>query len=324
MRVLVCTDAVGGLSSAEAGTALGRAFRRAGAAGVAVVPAASGGQALAAALAALGRPLPVLDGGGPQASAFVPTASSGLDAGVLREALEMRPDALVLDLTRTDAPDGGAGLLAALGASGASLTGGALGLQGLDALDLGPARALLGTTRLIGVIPDAQRDDQLLGLRGLASRRGRETGADPADMLAVDTALSGLAARLGVTDRPGLGAAGGAGLAVLGLGGELTTGVDLCLDVAGASRSAAQADLVVTGADTIGFVDRGGPVVAELSGLAERALRPCIAVARRVDVSARELRTFGLEAAHAVGGAEAMASDELTERTVGVARTWTW
>ena len=54
MRVLVCTDRIGALASADAGAALGRAFvaARPGTQ-VAVVPMASGGDALAAALAAL-------------------------------------------------------------------------------------------------------------------------------------------------------------------------------------------------------------------------------------------------------------------------------
>ena len=61
MRVVVCTDRIGALASADAGAALGRAFvaARPGTQ-VAVVPIASGGPDLALALAALGDASPVV------------------------------------------------------------------------------------------------------------------------------------------------------------------------------------------------------------------------------------------------------------------------
>lgn len=327
MRVLVCTDSIAGLSSAEAGRGLARAFRDASPdVAVAVVPAAPDGPALAAALAALGQRGPVVRCPPGAAGALDRDATSTDLGGALLAALADAPGTVVVDMTGARAPDGGAGILARLGAtaSGGRLDAGAAGLAGLTAVDLRAARAAVGTTRLVGVVPDEQRDDLLLGLRGLASRIGRREPTDPATMLAVDDALASLARAVGVADRPGLGAAGGAALAILALGGTITTGVGHCADVAGIERTAVQADVIVTGADAIGFADRGGPVVAHVAALAERSLRPCVAVAREVHVSARELRTFGLESAHPVGGDAHLRPDELAARAAGVARTWTW
>ena len=50
------------------------------------------------------------------------------------------------------------------------------GLVGLSQLDLAQARARLGETQLVGVVPAAERDQLLLGLRGITARAGRESG----------------------------------------------------------------------------------------------------------------------------------------------------
>lgn len=333
MRVLVCTDRIGALASADAGAALGRAFVAARPpTQVAVVPMASGGDALAAALAALGDDAVVVrapggvDGAGeaPPWDALVETTSVEL-GHALAAALSTRPRRVVVDLTTVTTHDAGAGLLHALGAvADAPLDAGAAGLAGLGAVDLAPARALVADTEVVAVVPTAQLGDLLLGLRGLTARRGHPSGADPALMLATDAHLGALASALGQADAPGLGAAGGCVLALAALGGWATSGPALCAQVASLERTAAQADVVVTGADTLDFATRGGEVVDEVSAVAGRVLRPCVAVAREVFVSARELRTFGIEVAYALGGAPDLDAAGLTARAGGAASSWTW
>lgn len=327
MRILVATDRVGGLASADAGRAVGRAFADAGAQ-VAVVPVGVRGAALADALAALGEDAVVVGGAeppGPPVTGVDPHSSSLALGAAVAAALAARPAHLVVDLTGLRSHDAGAGLLSALGADAdAPLDAGAAALASLTRVDLDPARRLLGATRLTAVVADDEASDLLLGLRGVTARRGHAVVTDPALLLEVDDALAGLARAVGVADAPGVGAAGGAPLAVLALGGTLTTGPALCAATAGLDRTLGHADVVVTGADALGFADRGGPVVRELAARAEAALRPCIALARTVAVSGRELRTFGVEAAYAVGGDAALTADELTERARTVAASWTW
>jgi alcohol dehydrogenase class IV len=65
-------------------------------------------------------------------------------------------------------------------------------------------------------------------------------------------------------------------------------------------------------------------VVGEVISLAERTLRPCVVVARTVEVSSRELRTFGAEIAYALGGGPLLDAAELTARAAGMAGSWTW
>ena len=327
VRVVVCTDRLGGLSSLEAGRAIGRAFSDADAR-VAVVPMGVWGADLAQALASLGSSARVVGSGGPPpapvAGVDPRTTSTALGIAIV-DALRAAPRELVVDLTGLVTHDGGAGLLAALGADAdVPLDAGAEGLTGLARVDLDAARALVAGTRLVAVVPDAEASDLRLGLRGVTARRGHAVSADPALLLEVDDSLGRLARACGVADAPGVGAAGGAALAVLALGGELVTGTGLCARVAGLAGTVARADVVVTGADTLGFADRGGPVVRELSGQAEASLRPCVAVARTVAVSGRELRTFGVEAAYALGGEASLSADELTRRASTVAASWTW
>lgn len=330
MRVLVCADRIGGLPSAEVGAALGHAFLAVSpSTSVAVVPMGAGGEDLTTALAALGEQAPVISSPAEPGS----DGRDGLDGARttralgdrLRAALEDSPPRLIVDLTGVGAHDGGAGILAALGAGAdVPLDRGSAALSDLGRLDLSVPRALLGATELVAVVATAELGDQLLGLRGLSARRGHATGADPATMLATDAALGRLAHALGVPDGPGLGAAGGAVLALTALGAWTTSGPALCALIAGLERTASLADVVVTGADRLDFAVRGGPVVAEATSVAERTLRPCVAVARAVDISARELRTFGIEVAYALGGGTPMSGDELRERARGVASSWSW
>ncbi len=340
MRVVVCTDRIGALASADAGAALGRAFvtARPGTQ-VAVVPMASGGLDLALALAALGDDAVVVRDPdavaghthhdhthGDEEPTGVDPGSTSLGVGrALAAALAGRPSHVVVDLTGLVTHDGGAGILAALGATAdVGLDAGAGALSGIGSVDLGPAVALVGETELVAVVDPTELQDMLLGLRGLTSRRGRAAGTDPAVMLATDAALGSLATALGVPDAPGLGAAGGAVLALTALGAWVTSGPALCAGVAGLERTASAADVLVTGADHVDFASRGGHVVPEVAALGERTMRPVVVVARQVDISGRELRSFGVEVAYPVGGEGDLGASELTERAAGVAASWTW
>lgn len=329
VRLLVCTDRIGALASSDAGAALGRAFvtARPGVE-VAVVPMAAGGDDLVTVLAELGSDATVVSAPCPVApgTAGIDVWSTTLELGNrLAAALASRPRQIIVDLTGVQTHDGGAGILAALGArSDVALDAGVGGLAGLSRLDLEPARRLVGDTELVAVVDVGEMGDLLLGLRGLTARRGHATGADPALMLATDASLGALAGLLCVPDGPGMGAAGGAVVALSALSAWQTTGPALCAQFASLETTALAADVIVTGTDGLDFVRRGGPVVGEVIAVAERTLRPCVVVARTVGVSSRELRTFGVEVAYPIGGTADLTAADLTERASGVASSWTW
>ena len=103
--------------------------------------------------------------------------------------------------------DGGAGLLAALGADAdVDLTAGVGGLAGLTRLDLDVARAGGSPASTWSASCRArQLATPLLGLRGITSVRGRAAGEDAEPLLAADAGLQRLADLAG----PGLGATAG-------------------------------------------------------------------------------------------------------------------
>lgn len=352
MRVLVVSDAVGAMSSLAAGTALAQGWPKAR---VAVVPAGVAGAGFAAAAAATwGAALETVVGeGGVTTSAVAAdrvvlrfegtvAAPPGLPLGAtsapLGEAIATllarhRPGQVQVDLTGLAVHDGGAGLLAALGATAdVPLTEGAAGLGDLQRIDLAPAREQLAGVDLVGVVGGPELVQPLLGLRGITSLHGRAAGLDAEVLLRTDASLERLAQLVAPehATAPGAGACGGLGLAVLALGGRLSTGPALALADAPLSGGPLP-DLVVTGCSVFDFASRGGGVVAEVAHWAGDALRPCILVAGEVLVGAREMRTMGIEAAYAVresrsdapAGGDVEAA-ELTATAVRVSRSWSW
>ena len=345
MRVLVCSDELGGLSSAAAGHALAEGWSGHA---TAVVPVGEAGAGFVTSCAdRLGvaeEPVVVDDrvgvrtsGGGLTAAALpgpgvgegpIPYAAGSLPLGRLVAASLPAGGTLLVDLVSDDVHDGGAGFLAALGADAdVDLTAGVAGLAGLGRLDLSGPRQRLTGLDLVGVVPGRELSTPLLGLRGITSVRGRAADEDAEPLLAADASLQRLAdlAGPGLGATAGAGACGGTGLAVLALGGRLTSGPGLALD-----GIAGPVDLVVTGCSVFDFAHRGGGVVAAAAALAGRLLAPCVVVAGEVLVGAREMRTMGIEAAYAVretvgpltGGL--VPPDELTATARRVARTWRW
>lgn len=239
-------------------------------------------------------------------------------------AVQAGAERVVVGLGGSGTTDGGAGLLAALGAEPAEpLRHGATGLAGLEEVRL-PARLP------VELVIASDVDNPLTGLFGAAKTYGPQKGIAEERLPAVDGLLERLAVR---TDRrvaleKGAGAAGGLGFALLLLGGRREPGIGLVARVVGLAGRARAADLVVTGEGAFDFSSRSGKVPYGVAEVAAQALRPCIALAGRVLVGSREMRALGVESAYSlvdlVGeeralGEPAAALAELAERT---ARTW--
>jgi len=352
MRMLVATDAIGALSSRQAGELIASGWRPS--ADVSVLPAGEAGGAFVAAyadLAGLTISTELIDGlivttGVGSNTGLVQVLGSDQGTGIpfgqtsrpIGEAIaalvgRQAPPQLVVDLTGLWVHDAGAGLLAALGAVGdRPLDEGVDGLVGLSQLDLEPARARLGGTQLLGVVPTAERDQLLLGLRGITARAGRESGVQPELMLRTDAALEAfarLAAGSQATVR-GAGACGGLGFGVLALGGRLSTGPALALSSPSGRAALRGLDLMVTGCSAFDFASRGGGVVSAMAEAASHSLSPCIVIAGEVLIGSREMRAMGIEAAYPVRESALdlssgdISEEELVETARRVARSWSW
>jgi len=235
---------------------------------------------------------------------------------------------IVVGLGGSGTNDGGGGLLEALGARGdAPLDCGPMHFAGVTRVDLEPARARIGDVVLIAA---TDVDIPLTGMFGATKTFGPQKGVAEDRVALVDGWLEELAK---ATDRrtsleKGAGAAGGLGFALMLLGATRTPGIDLVVDAVDLRARARRADLVITGEGAFDFSSRSGKVPYGVAGVAEQAVRPCVALAGQVLVGSREMRALGVESAYSVvdlvGEERAFAdpAGSLADLAARVARTW--
>lgn len=242
---------------------------------------------------------------------------------LVRAAADVGARRVVVGLGGSGTTDGGAGLLAALGATAdVPLDRGVAGLAGISHVELPSVD--------VELVAATDVDNPLTGLFGAAKVFGPQKGLAEDRLPAVDGWLQDLAA---ATDRKvalaeGAGAAGGLGFALLLLGATREPGIGF---VAGAHRLAERArvaDLVVTGEGAFDYSSRAGKVPYGVAEVASEALRPCVVLAGQVHVGSREMRALGIESAYAlvdvVGEERAFAdpAGALADLAERVARTW--
>jgi glycerate kinase len=359
MRVLVAPDKFAGtLTAVEAATAIAEGWRRrapddeldlapmadGGQGFVDVLQAALGGELLVVTVEAVhGEQVPatilrvddtayvessqscglhlLTDGGGD----FATTLGVG---ELVLAAIDSGAKRIVVGLGGAGTNDGGAGLLAQLGAtSDGILDCGAVLLDGITSVDLAPARARLEGIELVAA---TDVDSPLTGLFGTTKTYGAERGI-PEDRIAMaDGWLEQFAA---ATDRrmaleKGAGAGGGLGYALLCLGARRVPGIAMVSTAVRLPERARDADLVVTGEGAFDFSSRSGKVPYGVAEVAAEALRPCVALAGQVLVGSREMRALGVESAYSlvdlVGEERAFAdpAGSLAALAERVARTW--
>lgn len=329
MRVVVACGPFEGLGPVGTGAAIARSWASLGAE-VAVVPMAEAGADFAPAFAALA-------GANPECllvtcPAQPGQASSAVVGQCVADALDgAGPEvcSVWVDVAGADWRDGGAGMLAALGATAdVPLDRGVDALAGITRIDLSPVDARLAGRTLHVVVAPEQDAGHLTGMRGITAAHGHAHGTDPALMLAQDQALVDLAAACGrpeLATTAGSGALGGVGFVALLTGGRVATGPSWCAELSGLADTIAQADLVVTGCDQLEFGTKGGALLPLVTGLAEQAMRPVVAVARHNWISAREMRTMGIEEGYTLSPSnQRLDGSEVTRACLSVARTWTW
>jgi glycerate kinase len=240
---------------------------------------------------------------------MAPLRSSSAGVGdAVRAALRLGAKRIVLALGGSASTDGGAGMLAVLGAefrddAGRALTadGGALGR--IHTVDLAGLPDLSQTE--IVIASDVQ--NPLTGPDGAAAVYGPQKGADPGQVAALDAGLAHLvdrliaagnraAGRLAAT--PGAGAAGGLGFAGMLLGGHPVSGADYFLDLLQFEAHLHGCDLVITGEGRIDDQTLHGKLPAIVARRADPV--PVIAVVGRSDLSESARHRMGLAAVHAI------------------------
>jgi glycerate kinase len=232
---------------------------------------------------------------------------------LIAAALDRGAAKLVLGIGGSATTDGGTGMASALGArfldgDGNPLApgGGALmRLAHIETDGLDPRVAGVEVTVACDV------DNPLVGQDGAAAVYGPQKGAEPDDVLLLDSALRRYARilqqdlGLDLANVPGAGAAGGLGAgAIAFLGAELKPGIELVLELVGFDREIGRADLVVTGEGSLDAQSLRGKAPFGVAQAAGAHGVPVVALAGQLEVRERELRAAGFEEAHALTSIE--------------------
>ena len=383
MRVLVAPDCFSGtLTAGQAAEAIAAGWRRSapdddltllplsdgGPGFLDVLSTALGGRTVSVTVAdPLERPVPavlLLVDAGDQRTAYIesaqacglhllaagernPMVTSSYGVGQLIEAAvgEGAPR-VVVGLGGSGTNDGGAGMLAALGAGAPdALAMGGAKLSGLvdDALD--GLALVCERLRPVELVLATDVDSPLLGFHGASAVFAPQKGATPEMAQELEAALGRFTEvvrkvlppgrdlltgkEMHLDREAGAGAAGGLGYGLLLLGGHRVSGVQAVLDAVGFEALVEATDLVVTGEGRFDWQSLRGKVVAGVAQAARDRAKPTVVIAGQALVGRRDSMALGISGTYAVAenpaqiaAALADPAGTLSTRTARVATTW--
>ncbi|MEU0391762.1 glycerate kinase [Streptomyces sp. NPDC006208] len=244
------------------------------------------------------------------AGVFAPLTATTYGSGeLLRAALDAGARTIVFGVGGSATTDGGAGMLAALGArfldaQGQPVGPGGAALAGLAAADLSGLDPRVKDVRLV-LASDV--DNPLTGPKGAPAVYGPQKGATPEDVATLDAALAHYAAVLGPDQAasPGAGAAGGIGYgALVALGASFRPGIEVMLDVLGFAPALERATLVITGEGSLDEQTLHGKAPAGVAAAARAAGKEVVAVCGRLALPPEALGRAGIRRAYALTALE--------------------
>ena len=245
-------------------------------------------------------------------------ASSRGTGELIAAALDDGCSTIVLGVGGSACTDGGAGMLAGLGArlldeNGQRVPDGGGNLSRLATVDLAGLDARLAS---VTIVLASDVDNPLLGPNGAAEVFGPQKGAGPEDVSLLEAGLARFARILADTktrsggehDRvsdaataPGAGAAGGVGFAALAvLGAARESGIDVVLEFTNLPERLSGADLVITGEGSLDSQSLGGKTPVGVAKAASRAGVPTIAVCGRTTLSPEQVVAAGFVRSYAL------------------------
>ncbi|MFJ2784518.1 glycerate kinase [Streptomyces sp. NPDC093249] len=244
------------------------------------------------------------------AGAFAPLTATTYGSGeLLRAALDAGATTLVFGVGGSATTDGGAGMLAALGARLLDADGEPVGPGGAALAELASADLSGLDPRLAAVelILASDVDNPLTGPKGAPAVYGPQKGATPDDVRTLDAALAHFATVLEKTVgpraaeaalAPGAGGAGGIGYGALILGASFRPGIELMLDVLGFAPALERATLVITGEGSLDEQTLHGKAPAGVAAAARAAGKEVVAVCGRLALPPEALGAAGIRRAY--------------------------
>jgi glycerate kinase len=260
-----------------------------------------------------------------------PTKATTFGTGELvRAALDLGADRLILGIGGSATVDGGAGMAQALGARLLDEAGEAIGRGGgalarLTRIDLASMDSRLEGVRC-EVACDV--DNPLVGPRGAARVYGPQKGATPAMVAQLEAHLAHLAdlierdLGLDVRRAAGAGAAGGLGAGLVAfLGATLRPGVELVIDAVGLEEKLAGADLVLVGEGQMDQQSAYGKVPVGVARLASRLGVPAVAIVGGLGEGFRAVHDEGITACFSIPDRPMTLADSLDRAPCLLAQT---
>jgi glycerate 2-kinase len=247
------------------------------------------------------------------AGVFAPLTSTTYGSGeLLRAALDAGARTIVFGVGGSATTDGGAGMLAALGArfldaAGEPVGPGGGGLRDLASADLS---GLDPRFKDVELVLASDVDNPLTGRKGAPAVYGPQKGASPEDVATLDAALAHYASVLQASVgpkaaeyalSPGAGAAGGIGYgALVGLGASFRAGIEVMLDVLGFAPALSRATLVITGEGSLDEQTLHGKAPAGVAAAARAQNIEVVAVCGRLTLPPEALGRAGIRRAYAL------------------------
>lgn len=228
---------------------------------------------------------------------------------LIRHALDLGVNHIIIGIGGSATNDGGAGMVQALGAK--LLTGdnqqivpGAVGLEALERIDVSGLDSRLAQCR-IDVACDVT--NPLVGPQGASAVFGPQKGATPEIVARLDRALGHYAQcidrdlNIDVLNLSGGGAAGGMGAALFAFcQANLRPGIDIVTDALGLDGLVADASLVVTGEGRIDSQTIHGKVPVGVARIAKRYDIPVVGIAGSLTPDVGVVHDHGLDAVFSV------------------------
>ncbi|MFB7398335.1 glycerate kinase [Streptomyces sp. NPDC056191] len=250
------------------------------------------------------------------AGVFAPLTATTYGSGeLLRAALDAGATTLVFGVGGSATTDGGAGMLAALGARFLDASGAPVGPGGAPLADLATAdlSGLDPRFASVDLILASDVDNPLTGPKGAPAVYGPQKGATPDDVRTLDAALAHFATVLEkavgpkaaeAAVAPGAGGAGGIGYGALILGASFRPGIELMLEVLGFAPALSRATLVITGEGSLDEQTLHGKAPAGVAAAARAVGKEVVAVCGRLALPPEALGAAGIRRAYALSALE--------------------